>query len=45
MEQYFLYSYYDEDFNFIGVYREETPTDILEEARKKFKVVKTIRWN
>ena len=36
MEKYLLYSYYDDDFNFIAVFEKNTPENILEQARKKY---------
>ena len=38
-DEYFLYSYYDEDGKKIGVFRKGTPKDIIAEAEKMFDVI------
>lgn len=44
MEKYLLYSYFDDDFNFIAVFEENTPEDILEQARKKYYKVRIFEY-
>lgn len=43
MEEYFVYSYCDELGNYIGVFDENTPEDIIEIAKQKYDIVKKIK--
>lgn len=40
----FLYAYYDETHRFIAVFKEGTAQDVLDKAKEKYDIVKTIRW-
>ena len=44
MENYFLYSYYDDNMNLIGVFDEDTPQDILEKAKDNFQKVRLFQY-
>lgn len=44
MEKYLLYSYFDDDFNYIAVFEENTPKDVLEKAKQKYKEVRIFEY-